>query len=146
MIRTQIQIPDELYREAKRVAGEREWSLAELCRRGLEYMINVCPPLDRGKEEWSLPEPRALGGHDPFSDVDWRAGELYLHGKGRTEDRMPLPSDVGEAIAGYLKRGRPSLLSSSRSLFLTSRAPYRPLSAGRITATVAEAAARAGLR
>jgi site-specific recombinase XerD len=81
-----------------------------------------------------------------LTDVDWRAGELYLHGKGRTDDRMPLPSDVGEAIAGYLKRGRPSLLSASRSLFLTSRAPYRRLSAGRVTATVAEAAARAGLR
>jgi site-specific recombinase XerD len=57
-----------------------------------------------------------------------------------------LPSDVGQAIAGYLKRGRPSPLSESRALFLTSRAPYRCLSGGRVTTIVATASARAGLR
>lgn len=81
-----------------------------------------------------------------LDDIDWRAGELILHGKGQTVARLPLPSDVGQAIAGYLQRGRPSSLSTSRSLFLTSRAPYRCLTGHRVTASVAEASARAGLR
>jgi len=81
-----------------------------------------------------------------LDDIDWRAGELILHGKGQTVARLPLPSDVGQAIAGYLQRGRPSSRSTSRSLFLTSRAPYRCLTGNRVTASVAEASARAGLR
>lgn len=44
MIKTQVQIPDELYRKAKKIAREREWSLAEVMRRGLEYMTQSCPP------------------------------------------------------------------------------------------------------
>ena len=45
MIKTQIQLPDCLYREAKRVAEEREMSLAEVFRRGVEYITRVYPPL-----------------------------------------------------------------------------------------------------
>ena len=36
-------------------------------------------------------------------DIDWRAGEIVVHGKGGREDRLPLPADVGAAIAGYLQ-------------------------------------------
>jgi site-specific recombinase XerD len=81
-----------------------------------------------------------------LNSVDWRAGELCLHGKGRINGRLPLPDDVGQAIAGYLKRGRPSRFTVSRSLFLTSRAPYRALSAGCVTGIVARVSIRAGLR
>ena len=42
-----------------------------------------------------------------LDDIDWRAGEVVVRGKGRHEDRLPLPSDVGEAIVAYLRRGRP---------------------------------------
>ena len=45
MIKTQVQIPDELYHKAKRLAEEREWSFAEVMRRGLEYMTRTHPPL-----------------------------------------------------------------------------------------------------
>ena len=38
-----------------------------------------------------------------LDDIDWRAGELVVHGKGGREDRLPLPVDVGEAIAAYRK-------------------------------------------
>lgn len=44
MIRTQIQLPDALYREAKRIAAEQEISLAEVLRRGLEHMQRIYPP------------------------------------------------------------------------------------------------------
>src|SRR5207247_2065960 len=39
-------------------------------------------------------------------DVDWRAGELVVRGKARRQDTLPLPADVGEALAAYLARGR----------------------------------------
>lgn len=54
MIKTQVQIPDDLYRAAKRVARERELSLAEVMRRGLEYIVTVYPTLD--EEPWELPQ------------------------------------------------------------------------------------------
>ena len=42
-----------------------------------------------------------------LDDLDWRAGQLTVHGKGSCVDQLPLPVDVGEAIAGYLCRGPP---------------------------------------
>ncbi len=57
MIKTQIQLPDELYKQAKRVARERELSLAEVVRRGVEYITRVYPPLPGEQEAWSLPAP-----------------------------------------------------------------------------------------
>ena len=39
-------------------------------------------------------------------DVDWRAGELVVRGKGRRQDRLPLPAEVGEALVAYLSAGR----------------------------------------
>ena len=41
MIKTQIQVPDELYKKAKEIAKAKEWSLAEVFRRGLEYMAST---------------------------------------------------------------------------------------------------------
>jgi len=43
-----------------------------------------------------------------LDDIDWRASELTVVGKGARQDRLPLPADVGEAIASYLRRGRPA--------------------------------------
>ncbi len=60
MVKTQVQIPDHLYREAKRLAREREMSLAEIMRQGLEYMVRVYPPR-QSSGEWSPPPPRHLG-------------------------------------------------------------------------------------
>lgn len=60
MIRTQIQLPDELYREAKRIAAEQEISLAEVLRRGLEHMQRIYPPR-RNHRPWHPPEPTGLG-------------------------------------------------------------------------------------
>lgn len=53
MVKTQIQIPDELYRKAKRIAKERELSFAEVARRGLEYITSTYPA--RIEEDWTLP-------------------------------------------------------------------------------------------
>jgi site-specific recombinase XerD len=56
-----------------------------------------------------------------LDDIDWEAGYISVCGKGGQRTTLPLPVDVGEAIAAYLKNGRPS--SANRHLFLRSRAP-----------------------
>jgi site-specific recombinase XerD len=74
--------------------------------------------------------------------LDWRRGEMVVHGKGRTLSRLPLPRDVGESLSAYLVR-RPRV--DSRALFLRSRAPLQRLTQTGITHIVALAAKRAGL-
>lgn len=54
-------------------------------------------------------------------DCDWDRGQLLVRGKGRRECILPMPVDVGEAIAAYLERGRPAC--KDRHLFLRSMAP-----------------------
>ena len=55
MTRTQIQLPDDLYRRAKRIAAERELSLAEMTRRGLEIFLDRLSPAPNTKGSWRLP-------------------------------------------------------------------------------------------
>ncbi len=79
-----------------------------------------------------------------LDDLDWRAGQLTVHGKGGRLDQLPLPVDVGEAIAAYLRRGRPRG-AIAREVFLQLRPPHVGLARGGVTAIVASAARRAGL-
>jgi hypothetical protein len=73
MIKTQIQLPDALYQEVKRVAREREISLAEVLRRGAEYITLAYPPVDQKSKDVDLPGPFNVGlAEDPFSNPDWR--------------------------------------------------------------------------
>ena len=78
-----------------------------------------------------------------LDDIDWRAGELMVRGKGRRDERLPLPADVGEALAGYLRRARPA--SAERAVFMTARAPYRAASVHCVMGAVRQACVRAGL-
>lgn len=61
-----------------------------------------------------------------LEDVDWRTGELTIVGKGRRVDRLPLPTDVGTALAEYLQHERPAAVT--RQLLLRNRAPHEGLS------------------
>jgi integrase/recombinase XerD len=79
-----------------------------------------------------------------LDDIDWRAGELVVSGKRDRRERLPLPVDVGEAIAGYLRRGRPAG-AKGRRVFMRVLAPHGPLTAGGVGNVVAAAAGRAGL-
>ena len=65
-------------------------------------------------------------------EVNWRAGEILVSGKGNRHDRLPLPADVGEAIAAYCQRGRRR--TGCRSVFVHTRAPYAALSSSAIVA------------
>jgi site-specific recombinase XerD len=78
-----------------------------------------------------------------LDDIDWRAGAIVVRGKGRTEERLPLPCDVGEAIADYLCHGRPR--RSEREVFLRAAAPLRGLVPESVGEVVRAASERAGL-
>jgi integrase/recombinase XerD len=78
-----------------------------------------------------------------LDDLDWRAGEISVRGKGSRRERLPLPADVGEALAGYLHSGRPR--AGCRKVFLRLSAPIQGLTVPAVTAVVYRACARAGL-
>lgn len=78
-----------------------------------------------------------------LDDIDWRAGELLVHGKNGWESRMPLPLDVGEALAAYLQHGRRR--SERREVFLSLRAPFWPLTSKAVIAAATRALRRAGV-
>ena len=79
-----------------------------------------------------------------LDDIDWRAGEVTIRGKGATTERLPLPHDVGEATADYLRDGRPASVGF-REVFVTAKAPRRPLSPIGVTHVVGCACKRAGM-
>jgi integrase/recombinase XerD len=78
-----------------------------------------------------------------LDDLDWRRGEVVIRGKGRRDERLPLPTDVGEAVVDYLRHDRP--LVAERSLFMNVRVPYSPITTEAVKGVVATAAGRAGL-
>ncbi|MFI1884389.1 site-specific integrase [Streptomyces jumonjinensis] len=78
-----------------------------------------------------------------LTDVDWRAGQIAVRGKGSRIERLPLPTEVGEALAGYLTGARP--WCSATALFVTARAPYQNLTGTCIRAIMGRACDRAGL-
>jgi integrase/recombinase XerD len=80
-----------------------------------------------------------------LEDIDWNAGSLSLEGKGDQRCALPLPAEVGAAIAAYLRYGRPP--SSSRRVFLRAKAPIRGLlGAQAISSLVRHNLIRAGIQ
>ena len=79
-----------------------------------------------------------------LGDIDWSEGCLSVHGKGRVERPLPLPHEVGQAMATYLERGRPE--ATCRRVFLRSRAPFDGLrSSSDICQVVRRAIGRGGM-
>jgi site-specific recombinase XerC len=79
-----------------------------------------------------------------LQDIDWRAGEILIRGKGLLHDRMPLPVDVGEALASYLRMDRPPC--KTRRVFVCLKAPQSGFAGpSTVTTIVRRALARAGL-
>ena len=79
-----------------------------------------------------------------LDDIDWRRGEITVAGKGNRRDQLPLPADAGEAVADWLRHGRPPT-ALDRSVFIRIKAPHKGLTSGGVTQAVAAAARRAGL-
>jgi integrase/recombinase XerD len=78
-----------------------------------------------------------------LDEVDWRTGEVVIRGKGRRVSRLPLPTDVGRALATYLRRARPR--STTRQVFLDSRAPFQALTSAGVRSAATRVLRRAGL-
>jgi integrase/recombinase XerD len=78
-----------------------------------------------------------------LNNIDWRAGEFVVRGKGPKLERLPLPADVGEAVAAWLRRGRPEC--AAREVITRIRAPHGALTSGGIYAIVHAAGDRAGV-
>lgn len=109
--------------DRRRVAGRRDYAIVlVLVRLGLRAS-----------------EVAGLG----LDDLDWRAGELLVRGKGGRRDRLPLPVDVGEALVDYL-RGRPG--SEHRAVFLQMVAGAPPITRHTVGGLVRDASLRAGIR
>jgi hypothetical protein len=69
MKRTQIQLPDELYQRAKAFAAQRELSLAEVTRRGLELFLDRFPSTEPARGAWTLPRVDAGGIKVPLETL-----------------------------------------------------------------------------
>ena len=117
---------ERLLRECNRrtITGQRDYTiLLLLARLGLRACEIVALTLD---------------------DIDWEAGEIRLRGKGSQHDRLPLPQDVGAALATYLRTGRPRC--ADRHVFIRRAAPHRGFAGSMTVCTIVmRALARAGL-
>ena len=78
-----------------------------------------------------------------LGDVDWQHGEILVHGKGHRDERLPLPTDVGEALVGWLRRGRRPC--GSARLFTTLIAPRGELTSKAVSAIVRRVSQRSGV-
>ena len=145
-------IPSDLSAAALTVTGRRTSTLPKgISRADADALLGSC---DRrhaeGRRDYAIlvtllrlglraSEVAAMS----LDDIDWRAGLVVVHGKGRRDDSLPLPDDVGRALTGYLQRGRPP--TERRELFLRIVAPIGPLGRGGVACIVRRACGRAGI-
>lgn len=133
-----------------------QWRLAELPRyltpEEVERVIRACerdsPAAARDRAILLLLARLGLRAGEVLAleldDIDWRAGEVRVRGKGGRHDRLPLPADVGQAVAEYLRHRRPPC--TTRRLFVLSKAPHRGFTHSTSLSTIVRRAiTRAGL-
>jgi site-specific recombinase XerD len=145
-------LEESLARAVPRVAG---WRLAGLPRpldpRVAECLLASCVQAAViGRRDramllllWRLALRRGEVAGMTLEDLDWRAGQLRVCGKSRCVEVLPLPWDVGEALAEYVREDRPRV--ETRVVFVAVRAPHRPITPRTVSRVVADAARRAGV-
>ncbi|MGH9290200.1 MAG: tyrosine-type recombinase/integrase [Acidimicrobiales bacterium] len=111
-------------RYRRRAVGRRDFAILTLCSR-LGLRAGEVARLELG-------------------DIDWRQGELVVRGKGARRDRLPLPTDVGEAAVAWRARGRPRGIDTA-AVFVRLRAPHGSLASTGVSAVVRRASIRAGI-
>jgi site-specific recombinase XerD len=141
----------ELARSVPSVARWRESGIPQLpSRPEIERLLGTCDRSSRvGARDFAILILLARLGlravevsRLELDDVHWRAGEIELDGKAHDRDRLPLPSDVGEALVDHLKlRGH----SAHRRVFLTVHAPTRAIESSGVRTVVRDACRRAGI-
>lgn len=141
-------IPDAIPRFAS-------WRLSSLPRYleapDVQRVIDACPPstplLRRDRAILLLLSRLGLRAGDigrvTFNDIEWRNATIAVAGKSRRQERLPLPQDVGDAILDYIQRGRPA--TRDPQVFLTARAPHRPVNNATVSQIANTAILRAGV-
>jgi site-specific recombinase XerD len=137
------------------VPNEPRWRLASLPARldgsAVTALLQTCDrDTERGSRDYAILLLLARLGLRAaevtglvLEDIDWRNGALLVRGKGGRRDRLPLPGEVGEALAGYLRTR--SAAPSCRAVFLTIRGPRRAMSRQGVADRVRRGCAVAGL-
>jgi site-specific recombinase XerD len=134
-----------------KIADRREQLPKALAPAQLAALLDCCGQDTAGLRDYAMMVTMARLGLRAgeiavllLDDVDWARGEITVRGKPQRCDVLPLPADVGAAIARYLRHGR-ATTASDRHLFLRVLAPCRGLSATGVTQAVVAAGARSGL-
>ena len=117
----------------------------------VQALLDACDPADpvgaRDRAVIVLMRRMALRSAEVaalrLDDIDWIGGTVCVRGKGGRVDRMPLPTDVGEALVDYSRHGRPA--TPERTVFVRAVAPFTPLGSNSVSCIVGRAARRAGL-
>ena len=141
---------------APAVPGVAGWRLSHLPKtlppEQVERLLNSCDrATPAGRRDYAilllLARLGLRGGEVvamTLDDLDWECGEILVRGKGQQLSRLPLPTDVGEALVDYLRHDRPAC--STRRVFIRTRAPLRGLlGPSAICCVVCRALKRAGL-
>jgi site-specific recombinase XerD len=131
------------------------WKLSSLPRylehEIVQRVIDACPPTTaaqrRDRAILLLLSRLGLRAGDvaglTLGDIDWRDARVAVSGKSRRHEWLPLPQEVGDAILDYIRQGRPAAKVSR--VFLTARAPHRPLRNGTVSKIADTAIRRAGV-
>jgi len=140
---------------ARTLPAVATWRLSHLPRsllpKEVEQLLAACNRgSSSGKRDYAilllLARLGLRGGevlHMDLEDLDWQLGELVVRGKGPRLERLPLPADVGAAVARYLCEVRPTC--ATRRVFVRLIAPYQDLQQSAVSCIVRRALARAGL-
>jgi site-specific recombinase XerD len=133
------------------------WSLSTLPkflpRGSVERILKCCDrSTSRGRRDYAILMLLArLGLRSSeitglnLEDMNWDIAEIAIRGKGGRWSKLPLPADVGQAVADYLRYARPRC--STRRLFVTQEAPFAGLRSNcAVYKTVVRGLTRAGIQ
>ena len=135
---------------AAAVPAVANWRLAELPQflqpAEVEKLLRSCNRrTSTGRRDYALLLLLARLGlragevvHLTLESINWVAGEVLIQGKSAREDRLPLPPDVGGALAAYLRRDRPAC--SSRRVFVRMKAPRQGFASSAAVCTIVQRA------
>jgi integrase/recombinase XerD len=137
------------------IPGFASWQLSSVPRflvaEDVERLIASCPAGAKGLRDKAVLLLLARLGlrasevaQLKFADIDWTHGQLTVSGKGRRQERLPLPQEVGVALLHYLRQSRPPL--PAPMVFTSITAPVRPLTRAAVTHIVRAALRRTGIK